>query len=96
MERRPGNPTVVRKPRNDTDLARNCNEILHAHQFANGRSHLGHQARRERLQKISGLASSESRTLRNSPTVRLGDGGKGRCIMRVEDQTGDLVDLIRE
>ena len=77
----------------DADLARDGDEILHAHELRNRRGHFRHQAGGECGEELrSGVAGEED--VAEFADSEAGDGGEGSGVVGVEDEAGNLIGLV--
>ena len=77
----------------DTDLLRNQNQVLYAHDFRHGRSHFRGQARCQGAQAVlvGGVAEQPVAKPANG---QVADRGEGLQVMAVDDQPGDFIGLV--
>ena len=79
--------------RHHAAFAGGADEVLQAHELGDGGGHLGRDAGRQRRQRFGGGVLGEQ------PVAELAhgevrDGGEGGGVVRVADQTGDLVGFV--
>ena len=91
----PGQADGVAKARDHAALARDDDQILHAHQLADRGDHLRRQPRRERGER-AGIGLRRQQPVAEITDRQVRDRREGRGIVAVEDQARDLVILVRD